>query len=87
MSELSETVILDKIDSLKDEIVQMILDIVSHPSELGNEKSVQDFMQKKFQELDDPKLVVERLPVLRVFKAFLQYNLLTSFLKMIQLRI
>lgn len=60
-----EKLILEAVDSAKDEIVNMLLEIVSHPSLLGDEKSVQDFMESKFKELGDPRLTVERVPIIR----------------------
>ena len=40
--------IVQTVDSLQDEAIQMLQDLVSYASTLGNEKGVQDYMYKFF---------------------------------------
>ena len=61
----TEAQILEAVDALREDGVQMLREIVAHPSLLGDEKSVQDFMESKFKALNDPQLVVKRIPILR----------------------
>lgn len=61
----TEAQILEAVDKLREDGVQMLQEIVSHPSLLGQEKSVQDFMESKFLALNDPQLTVKRIPILR----------------------
>lgn len=61
----TEAEILAAVDSLRDDALQMLHEIVAHPSLLGDEKSVQDFMETKFSALNDPQLVVKRMPIHR----------------------
>lgn len=61
----TEAQILEAVDKLREDAVQMLHEIVAHPSLLGDEKSVQDFMEAKFKALNDPQLVVKRVPIIR----------------------
>ena len=61
----TEAQILEAVDKLRDDAVQMLKDFVACPSLLGDEKSAQDFMEVKFKELQDPQLVVKRVPINR----------------------
>lgn len=61
----TEAEILAAVDALRDDALQMLHEIVAHPSLLGDEKSVQDFMESKFTALNDPHLVVKRVPIHR----------------------
>lgn len=61
----TEAEILAAVDALREDAVQMLHDITAHPSLLGDEKSVQDFMESKFSALNDPQLVVKRVPIHR----------------------
>jgi hypothetical protein len=57
--------IVAAVDKLENESVAMLHEIVSHPSLLNDEKSVQDFMFKKFEELHDAALQIKQVPVHR----------------------
>lgn len=63
----TEAQILEAVDKLRDDAVHMLHEIVAHPSLLGDEKSVQDFMESKFKALNDPHLTVKRVPILRTY--------------------
>lgn len=67
MSCPTEAQIIEAVDKLREDAVQMLHEIVSHPSLLGDEKSVQDFMESKFKQLKDPQLAVKRVPIIRTF--------------------
>ena len=64
----TEAQILEAVDKLREDGVQMLQEIVSHPSLLGQEKSVQDFMESKFLALNDPQITVKRIPILRTLR-------------------
>lgn len=65
MSVPSVSSIVAAVDGLEAEMVAMLHEIVSHPSLLNNEKSVQDYMFSKFSELADKSLAVKRVPIHR----------------------
>lgn len=62
----SDEAILAAVDALKEDAVEMLKEIVSFPSTLGNEEGVQNYMFKKFKELNDPLLKVEQIPIFRM---------------------
>lgn len=69
MSSPSIQQIIAAVDALENETVQMLHEIVAHPSLLNDEKSAQEFMVQKFQELQDPTLSVKRVPVERTLRS------------------
>jgi hypothetical protein len=54
------------VDALREDGELMLKEIVSHPSLLNNEFSVQEYMEKKFKELKDSSLTVKRVPIQRM---------------------
>jgi acetylornithine deacetylase/succinyl-diaminopimelate desuccinylase-like protein len=56
--------IIETVNSLHEDSIEFLKQIVSIDSRLGNETEVQEFMLKKFQQLDDPQLTVKKIPIL-----------------------
>lgn len=71
--------IIRAVDALKEDSIAMLAEIVSHPSLLNNELSVQQFMLRKFKELEDPHLAVKQVPVKRMSELLSLKYVFTAF--------
>jgi acetylornithine deacetylase len=56
--------IVNAVNSLYEDSVDFLKQIVSIDSRLGNEAEAQAFMFKKFQQLDDAQLIVKKIPII-----------------------